>query len=218
MISVFVTFWIQADVLLRFLIFLIPIIVISKYFYSEQIQWRATVIFLGTLMVIVPEAILDAFLFYGFNLEPVLVLQENHWVRWILFILIALSYFFMDWFLEKLYRVDVREENKAMFTFVLSVLVFAYIPLAYILGKVKIIYFILFFILSFPLDYLLIKYIVKYAEYKEVKNVQAVIESAETDLKKSENVELYELRHDIGNYINALKIMEERKKKEEEVG
>ena len=203
---------IRPDVLLRFLIFLIPIIVLSKFFYSEQIQWRVTVICLGTLMIILPEAILDVILFYSMDLDPVFVLDNNSHIRWILFILIAISYFLIDRVLGKLYRIEVKEVNKFMLLVILSVLVFAYIPSTYILGKVSTIYFTLFFILGFPLDYLLISYMVKYTESKEVENVQSAMGF---DFKKEENVELYELRHDIANYMNALKIMEVRKKKEE---
>ena len=210
-ISIFITFIFYSDVFVRQFIFLIPVIFVSKYFYEDQIQWRLVVIFLSTLICLLPETFFKMISYNIFHMSSVQLISNYNGMVFVLSSMVFAAYKAIDYFFECLYRMKVEEENKIMLIMVLSVIVFAVIPVSFYLGNKSILYLILFIGCGLLLDFLLIEYVRKYADARQMNKVQAQLNS--NNKEDLESQELYELRHDIAGYINALKILEKEKRK-----
>ena len=210
-ISIFITFIFYSDVFVRQFIFLIPVIFVSKYFYEDQIQWRIVVIFLSTLICLFPETLFKMVSYNVYHMSFVELISKYNGMVLVLSCMVFVSYKAMDYFFSCLHRMEVEEENRIMLIMVLSVIVFAIIPVSFYLGNKNIIYLILFIGCGLLLDFLLIEYIRKYATARQVHKIQDILSSSK--IEETSNQELYELRHDIAGYVNALKILEKEKRK-----
>ena len=195
------------------LLYVGPIFIIASIFYYDRIQWKTIVIFLAQAMLIIPELLVESVLYFIYGVDPFVVLRQHPLYLIFIFLLVHVNYCFLKRFLEKIRQFRAMSVTKAAIVAVLSVTVVALMPLTYFFENVNLIIICLSFVFGIALDVMLLSFIFEFTRYRQVEKIQTLVQWDSKNDEKDDD--LYELRHDIGNYTNALKILQKQKEGEE---
>ena len=190
------------------LLFLFPLFILVSCMYFERIQWRMVVMSLGMTLYLVPELFVQSLLYFASGNNPFQMLHQNPLYVLVIFILSFGFYLFLKDVLHKIYKSRVTQKGKVAIIMTLSVVLIALMPIAYFFDNISPFFLFGFCISGVILDVVLLEYIVRFIQICQVEWVQS---STQDEILEDKTEQLHELRHDIANYMNALKILQKQK-------
>lgn len=193
------------------IVFMIPIFIIVSVMYFERIQWRMVVMSLGATLYLIPELLVQTIVYFIYGENPARFIRKHTIYILIIFSLSIIVYLFLKNILDKIYKSRVTQKGKVAIIMTLSVILVALMPITYFFENDYPIVIYSFLILGIVLDVVLFAYIHRYIQIRELEQISRNIQKDNRIDQSAENEQLHELRHDITNYMNALKILQKQK-------
>ena len=192
-------------------ILLIPLFIMVSFLYFERIQWRMVVMSLGCILYMIPELLVESVIYFIYEENPFQYIRQNPIHVLSVYILAIVVFFFLRNILDKIYKSRVTQKGKVAIIMTLSVILIAFMPITYFFDHVHPYVLYSFLVLGIVLDVVLIVYILRYIQIRKLEHIQHDIQKDNRMDQAEENEQLRELRHDISNYMNALKILQKQK-------